>query len=212
MRDPFAPQPFTYRQTLTLALVLVLGAVLVPTGVNAQKVGSVFRLQDADSGVLAQVDSGEVRVGDGSGALTVDGNVGITPKQSTVQIGAHEPYAQSGSVTFQSGATFNGGTVYTVPNGKRFVLETLSVEAQLPDGQRAEAQFRILGPSAGDIATFHLPLLFELDTGTHDLFAATQEVNGYGAPGAQLTVSGQRSSATGVGELRYSFTGHLVPA
>lgn len=52
---------------------LCAAAVLVPAGAIAA--GSFVTMVDATTGSRARVDSGKVRVGDGNGALTVDGTV-----------------------------------------------------------------------------------------------------------------------------------------
>ena len=65
------------RKTWAIAIgVAAAAALIVPTGVNAAV--DAFRLQDADSQNKAQVDKGELRVGDGDGPVTVDGTVGVS--------------------------------------------------------------------------------------------------------------------------------------
>jgi hypothetical protein len=209
MRNPLIEQSFTYRQMLTLALVLVIGALLVPTGVNAA--ASLFRLQDADSNVLAQVDQGKVRVGDGSGNLTIDGNVGITAQQNVVQLGAREPVGLNGSISLPTNTTGASTFAFAVPLGKVLVVETISAQVRLPDGQRAAVSFTVPG-EGGDGTKLLLPLAFEAQLGSIDRYAATQAVKVYGAPGAQIIVAVNRSSATGDGDFTWSFSGHLIPA
>jgi hypothetical protein len=68
-------------KTLRLTIAVAAAAVLVPTGVNAAV--DAFKLQDGDGQSKAQVDKGSVRIGDGDGALTVDGDVGIANRVRT---------------------------------------------------------------------------------------------------------------------------------
>jgi hypothetical protein len=209
MRDPLVEQSFTYRQMLTLALVLVIGAVLVPTGVNAA--ASLFRLQDADSSVLAQVDGGKLRVGDGGGGLTVDGNVGISAQQSTVQLGARTPVGDVDYLDLEAFSSSVSQDVYVVPAGNRLVLDTISVQATLPDTERVRVALRVF--RGGTLLRFFsVPLTFELQQGFFDFWGATIQVRGYAEPGDKLNVQASRVASESSGEVGVSWSGHLVPA
>ena len=63
----------TGNHIVAIVVALSAAAVLAPAGAIAA--GSLVTLVDATTGSRARVDSGKVRVGDGSGALTVDGTV-----------------------------------------------------------------------------------------------------------------------------------------
>ena len=69
---------FTPRQVLVLVLVICATIVLTPATVVAA--GSLMTLVDPSTGSKARVDAGRLRVGDGSGPLTVDGAVRAVPQ------------------------------------------------------------------------------------------------------------------------------------
>ena len=70
------PRYFTGRQVVTIVVAICLTIVLMPTAVWAAST-SLVRITDG-SGKVAQVDEkGGLVVSDGTGAMTVDGNVGI---------------------------------------------------------------------------------------------------------------------------------------
>lgn len=201
---------FTPRQIITLVAIVMVGAVLIPTAVYAA--ATIVKIEDADSTTLAQVDAGKLRVGDGGGGLTVDGNVGISQSSNTVQPVAREPEQEAGSLTVPSGTGFRAFTIFTVPDGKRLVLETVSARATLPDGQRAGVVFEVDNGDSSEISDFVLPLAFELDNGPQHLYGATQEVRGYGIPGGEVELIVTRSASTGSVSINWSISGHLVPA
>jgi len=71
---PIGDGSLSFRQLATLLTILVVGIALTPIGVQAA--GQLASIVDNDSDTdVAQVDSGKLRVGDGSGNLTVDGTV-----------------------------------------------------------------------------------------------------------------------------------------
>jgi hypothetical protein len=66
------------RQFVLLLAAVVLGAVVAPVGAHAA--GQLVSIVDSQSDTdMALVDAGRLRVGDGSGALTVDGTVTTVP-------------------------------------------------------------------------------------------------------------------------------------
>ncbi len=64
-------------QGRAILFALVLAIVLAPIG--AQAADKLISIVDDDSASVAQVDSGSLRIGDGSGPVTVDGSVRSAP-------------------------------------------------------------------------------------------------------------------------------------
>ena len=133
------------RLWLVLAAVAV-AAIVTPVAVRAAD--SLFVLKDADSNQKAQVDNGKLRVGDGSGALNVAGEVGINPATNDVQITAApdevlpvddvssppQRVQKTWSTNIDdlsSGACTFG---YTVPDDKLLVIEYVSVRGNSQSG------------------------------------------------------------------------------
>jgi hypothetical protein len=72
--------PFTGRQLTVMIVTLIIGAVMLPGAVWAVDTFSNVAIEDPVSGVKAHVDSArKLVVGDGSGALTVDGTLYSLP-------------------------------------------------------------------------------------------------------------------------------------
>ena len=67
----------TTRTILTAVTVATVMALLLPVG--AQAAGQLMTIVDADSQAKAQVEGGKLRVGDGNGALTVNGALAARP-------------------------------------------------------------------------------------------------------------------------------------
>ena len=108
----------------TIALVaagVLLGGLLAP--VTAAATTSLVTLFDPRSDSRARIDDGELRIGDGSGPLTVDGSVrsnsGLDDRQ-LVNV------ALSG---IESNTTVVNTDPYVVPASSRLVVTTVSVWA-----------------------------------------------------------------------------------
>src|SRR6266542_4193978 len=67
----------TIRQFILIMTALTWFALLLPVGARAT--GQLVTLVDPSTSSKARVDAGKLRVGDGSGALSVDGRVGRYP-------------------------------------------------------------------------------------------------------------------------------------
>jgi hypothetical protein len=87
------------RQLVSLGVVLAVAVLLSPAGASAA--GSLVSIVDGNGDSKAQVDSGKLRVGDGNGALTVNGSVsdvGVALKPVRVQ----EQFSMGENTTGQS--------------------------------------------------------------------------------------------------------------
>ena len=67
----------TIRQFILIMTALTWFALLLPVGARAT--GQLVTLVDPSTSSKARVDAGKLRVGDGSGPLSVDGRVGSYP-------------------------------------------------------------------------------------------------------------------------------------
>ena len=71
------------RVAVALAFAFVLGIAIAPMAADAAQTVSAFITDPVDQASQARVDAGSLRVGDGSGGLTVDGSVGAQPALPT---------------------------------------------------------------------------------------------------------------------------------
>ncbi len=99
---------FTVKQVAILAVAVAAVAALVPVGATAAGI-QIFRIQDGNGTSKVEVDAGKLRVGDGSGALSVDG----TTAPPAAKILATGTCSDGGG----------GAVVATIPNtaGRRIV-------------------------------------------------------------------------------------------
>jgi hypothetical protein len=112
--------PFTGRQLMVMFVAIVVGVVMVPTSVWAVSNYSNVAIEDPGTGVHASVDaSHRLKVGDGSGPLTVDGTVNAQPAPASA---------------LRSFATFGlqGGLgcvrLFTPPRNQAIVVQSVTVD------------------------------------------------------------------------------------
>jgi hypothetical protein len=106
--------PFSGRQltTMVVSLILVLG---VPGTVWAVDTFSNVAIEDPVTGVKASVDASKrLKVGDGSGAMTVDGSV-LAPETTPANL-----------VRIFAAASSSCSNAYTIPAGKALILKSMS--------------------------------------------------------------------------------------
>jgi hypothetical protein len=90
--DLLSGSGFTPRQVTALVLAVLLAVVLVPVGAQAAQVVSAIITDPAGTN-KAHVDaSGSLQVGDGSGALTIDGDVSVDGAVSSQPTAPAEPF------------------------------------------------------------------------------------------------------------------------
>jgi hypothetical protein len=192
-------------------LAVALVVTLMPASVSA--VGSLVSIVDGDGSSKAQVDSGKLRVGDGHGGLTVDGKVkvssALTKPLPVRDFGT--PVEGVISPSLPPGETTLGDSVlFTVPQGKRLVVQTVSVLASLPNGQQVTASDITTNQSPGFI--FAIPLQLQGTNGGGDNYGATVPVRAYVNAGNVLQLLLQRNGSTGSAFITASFSGYLLSA
>ncbi len=181
-------------RTLTAFVAAVaLIAVLAPAGVDAA--AEVFVLKDANSSSKAQVDDGELRVGDGRGPISVED-----------VDNARQPFSREISVEIDDGTTLGTGS-FSVPDGKRLVLEHVSGQIYLGAGQTTRVvQVYVTGPS---YTHSHYLVPFKTQDG---VYAVSQPIKLYVDPAqASVHLSLSRAPASsGDGNAYFTFSGYLV--
>jgi hypothetical protein len=128
---------------------------------------------------------------------------------------AIQPAEETELFTVGLGATGGGGTVYTVPTGKRLVIETATVIAQLPAGQRASTNLLInlagaTGKTGPGVGVFEIPMSESFDNGTVAICAGSLGSHMYADAGTTVDVSVDRSDGTGSGTFTVAIAGYLV--
>ncbi len=100
------------------------------------------------------------------------------------------------------------GTIYTVPAGKRLVIETVSGRASVHSGTRIRGT--LLTRSGGN--TMATQLVFESQgaDGTETRYVFTHSVRLYADAGTNVDFNFIRNSSESQGSKSYSFSGYLI--
>jgi len=140
--------------------------------------------------------------------------VGNAPSQPVPTRGVDEPARQpvqrTGLLIFAAGDQIKEQTLYTVPAGKRLVIEEASVRAQLFDGVSQAMVF--LRSNGGGFGGHYVPLTpIGLIDGLGTVLVGTEALHGYADAGTNVDVSITINTASGSGgRFEVTFTGHLV--
>jgi hypothetical protein len=195
-----------YGMTFVATTVLVT-IVLLVTGWGSAMAAQVTSVLITNTGTSQAVPVHE----QGTASVTVTNTVPTKASDNP----AFQPAEETEAFTLTPGATGGGGTVYTVPAGKRLVIETASVVAQLPTTQRAIANLLInlagaTGHTGPGIGVFMIPMELQFDNGTTALSAGTLGSHMYADAGTTVDVSVGRSDGTGTGTFTVAVAGYLV--
>ena len=122
-----APTRVVIRNAIVIWVTVALSAAtiaLIPVG--AQAAGQLMTIVDADSSAKAHVEGGKLRVGDGSGAMTVNG--ALTARDT---FAGRTPFYDR---CILSSASMHNlcPTAKTVPAGKVLVVTHVSAHIELP--------------------------------------------------------------------------------
>lgn len=195
-----------YGITLVAATSLVT-LVLLVTGWGSAVAAQVTSVLVTNNGASQAVPVHE----QGTASVTVTNTVPTKASDNP----AFQPAEETEAFTLAQGASGGGGTVYTVPAGKRLVIETASVVAQLPATQRAVANLLInlagaTGHTGPGIGVFMIPMALQFDNGASALSAGTLGSHMYADAGTTVDVSVGRSDGTGAGTFTVAVAGYLV--
>lgn len=130
----------------------------------------------------------------------------------SVDSGSAEPVEASVAFPSGRGTSVIAGSLYTVPAGKRLVVEHVSAVCSVRTGTRLEyASIGTLPAGNGGPALYLIPVLTGPSSLGGDSFVISQAVKFYVSAGEQLYVAAYETTVTdGVGT--FSFTGYLVNA
>ncbi len=98
--------------------------------------------------------------------------------------------------------------VFKVPPGKCLVIDYVSGEAFMPNGQKA--LFGIITTAGGVQVRHYLGTNAAAAFGGQDYFWVSGPVHIYADPGTNVTLRADRDIATGTATFRFSVSGHLV--
>jgi hypothetical protein len=199
------------RRGTTVAVALsgvVVLALLVPRAAGA--VNQLVSIVDGDGTSRVQVDNGKLRVGDGAGALTVNGAVRVSnPVTQPIPVrGFQTPVfvAKSGDMVGNIGEV----DLLTVPAGKLLVVESVSVMLELPAGQSPHAIVLRLHTAQRDSNVYLAPTFLEGQGGLRDTYTFSGDYRLYAPAGSSVQALGVRLESSGLAILDASISGYLT--
>ncbi len=175
----------TIRQFLMVMAAVTWFAVLLPVGARAA--GQLVTLVDPTTSTKARVETGALRVAEYNDP-------------------ARLPVRRAKRVLLAAGVFSGQATLTTVPPGYELVVDTVSVDAHLPIGQRP-------GPAGVQVhpnGFVFLPLTLNGPEYGQDTYLGTERVQLYADQGYTVVVFFRRGSNTGTADAFFSINGHLV--
>jgi hypothetical protein len=209
------------RQLVAAGLVLIVALLLSPVGASAA--GSLVSIVDGNGDSKAQVDAGKLRIGDSDGPLTVNGSVLVDGKVrvsnqpadplSVIDTGgpAIQPLRFQASFSMAENTTGQSTLVYTVPQGRRLVIDTVSFRIQVPSGQYALASVGMTTPEVQvGSASFSIPMQSEGTFNGRITYTGLEDLVILVDPGEKVIAAVGRSGVTGTASALATASGHLV--
>lgn len=131
---------FSPRDIVIVVVSVCAAMILTPVGVMAAA-SQLVTLKDPTTTSKARVDAGKVRVGDGSGAVTVDGTVKVTDGAGTLgvdgtvdarMVAPAKPWNQINDLTLHAGDTRRPMTARTGATKLNLTSVTVAAEGANP--------------------------------------------------------------------------------
>jgi hypothetical protein len=158
--------------------------------------------RDPANGVYARTDAaGKRLVGDGSGALSVDGAVNSHAAPA-------KPWALR---TFKNlpETYYSMYVSYAVPGTSDLSVRTASTFIQVPQGQKVLAALSYFERD-GTVVDVYVPLVLQFTSAGMDRFAGTLVADFYPRAGTEFSLYVLRTSATGTAAVEFTALGQLA--
>lgn len=120
---------------------------------------------------------------------------------------AKQPYQKTFVLTLDPGE-FSDTFSFSVPVGKRFVVEQVSASAAMPTGQKVTVNLATTGGGLNGRAW--LALAAQGAVSGLDRYTSTQPLRMYADPSTAVTFQASRSDNSSPATLNFSVTGYLV--
>jgi hypothetical protein len=131
------------------------------------------------------------------------------PITGTVALVPAQPFAIHGAGVTQD-ALF-AADKFSVPAGKRLIVETVTISASVPPGDLASCGLTVSPAAPGDLVTHHFAVTPQGNAPTpFDQFVSTAPVRLYFGPNDELTWFCFRSNGSGFITFAWSISGYLV--
>ncbi|MGH7287441.1 MAG: hypothetical protein ACREI8_05415 [Myxococcota bacterium] len=143
------------------------------------------------------------------GTVSVEGPVTVTDADNP----AFQPFQNEELFSIPAGSLGDDES-FTVPSGKRLVIEFVSFKLVVPTGQKPTFNWVRINGSTGSV-DFFFPLTVQA-TGdliggvNSDIFIGSSETRLYADPGSTVGLSVRRDADVSTGSASVSVSGHLV--
>jgi hypothetical protein len=192
---------FGIKQVTALIVAMALAVILLPVGARAASALINVVITDPGGTNKAKVDS--------SGHLQVAGKVAVDSSTPVLVTSADDPGREAfrfSDLDFGSEG-FLASIGFTVPSGKRLVIQFVSMFAELPSGQQlTDASIQV---TPGPFSYFLVPT-FTGTSGLTDTFAVSQDLTVYANAGDFVSLSARRNLTADTFTLRGSASGYLI--
>jgi hypothetical protein len=210
---------------MLVGMALVVLSVLVNLGgtgrVIADAVKDVIVANTAANPVPTTIQ-GSLPAISGNVAVTNTPNVAVT-NTPTVNVAslptvlvqsrdepARQPFQRFGSFQIEAPA-FGGNDSFTVPAGKRLVIEYVSFRSNILTGANQIVSFSLGNQGGGSIGGFGFVPQTTIDSAVSTTgFIAHEPIRAYCDPGTSVTVTAIRNSTVGSDTVSYTLTGYFV--
>ena len=194
------------RTVIAAVVAAATMSMLLPVGAAASEM--LTTIVDPNSDAKAQVDAGKLRVGDGAGALTVNGTVGALPPG--------RPFRLRFEDSSSDGDYIMNIPPYEVPAGKQLMITMVSGLGVLPAGQAFSEVYLLDGhdslpdQSASHPSFHYIAPANYVEDGGERLFTFSQPVLFTVGPGQYFQFLAERSDNVGFGRITLFIDGFLA--
>ena len=122
-----------------------------------------------------------------------------------------QPFSLFDAVGIDDGQSFANRSIFTVPVGKRLIIESVSARIGLPHGQ--SPSYLSLRTKAGGTSTSHTIAMIRQGTSNilqQDEYASTYALRLYADPESQILIGAARSDSTGIAIAYFSLSGYYI--
>jgi hypothetical protein len=184
-----------------------------PGGLNVNVVNTPLPVQGTVSGTVSISGTPSVNVANTPNVNVANTpNVNVTNTVTTIDAAnpASQPFQRAEVVSWNNPNLIGGDATFTVPAGKRLVIEVVSYSLFLPTGTRPTLNFIDVSTANSNQSpvSYYVPVSLQGNNGTEDVFTGNSLTRLYADPGSTVDVAVRSNSTSGLASV--SVSGYLV--